>query len=199
MTETNSAASPWNKGKITGPKPPLRPSHGWANVPSWIWRSAAATWQCSISPLTASCAAATSLRCASLTWHPNGYAMDSANVRQRTIGTPVRFELTEPTRQAPDDYLRLASCKPGDYLFPGRQGSDRPLAMRQYARLVSKWVGSIGLDPRKFATHSLRRYQSDVDLLPYRKPACGPTFAVTAHRSCHLHSRMRRQIRSGLS
>ena len=30
MTETNSAASPWNKGKITGPKPPLRPSHVWA-------------------------------------------------------------------------------------------------------------------------------------------------------------------------
>jgi len=34
MTETNSAAAvprpAWNKGKITGPKPPLRPSHVWA-------------------------------------------------------------------------------------------------------------------------------------------------------------------------
>jgi hypothetical protein len=28
---------------------------------------------------------------------------------------------------------------------------------RQYARHVSKWVGGIGLDPSKFATHSLRR------------------------------------------
>jgi hypothetical protein len=27
----------------------------------------------------------------------------------------------------------------------------------QYARLVSEWIGSIGLDPRLFGTHSLRR------------------------------------------
>jgi len=34
MTETTSTAGDsrpaWNKGKITGPKPPLRPSHVWA-------------------------------------------------------------------------------------------------------------------------------------------------------------------------
>ena len=28
---------------------------------------------------------------------------------------------------------------------------------RQYARLVARWVSSIGLDPLKFATHSMRR------------------------------------------
>jgi site-specific recombinase XerD len=28
---------------------------------------------------------------------------------------------------------------------------------RQYARLVSRWVASIGLDSKLFATHSLRR------------------------------------------
>jgi hypothetical protein len=31
---------------------------------------------------------------------PNGYAVDRANVRQRKTGRPVRFELTEATRQA---------------------------------------------------------------------------------------------------
>jgi integrase len=31
------------------------------------------------------------------------------------------------------------------------------LSTRPYARLVSKWVGGIGLDASKFATHSLRR------------------------------------------
>jgi hypothetical protein len=34
MTEIASAARllrpPWNNGKITGPRPPLRPSHVWA-------------------------------------------------------------------------------------------------------------------------------------------------------------------------
>ena len=36
-------------------------------------------------------------------------------------------------------------------------GHNSPLTTRQYARLVSKWVGGIGLDPRKFATHSMHR------------------------------------------
>ena len=27
----------------------------------------------------------------------------------------------------------------------------------QYARLVAEWIGSIGLDPHLFGTHSLRR------------------------------------------
>jgi integrase len=31
------------------------------------------------------------------------------------------------------------------------------LTTRQYARLVSEWVASIGLDPMQFGTHSLRR------------------------------------------
>jgi integrase len=88
---------------------------------------------------------------------PNGYAIDRANVRQRKTGRPVRFELTEPTRQALDDYLRIADRKPSEYLFPGRRDPNRPLTTRQYARLVSKWVGGIGLDPRKFATYSMRR------------------------------------------
>jgi integrase len=31
------------------------------------------------------------------------------------------------------------------------------LTTRQYARLVFEWVRGIGLDPLKFATHSMRR------------------------------------------
>ena len=88
---------------------------------------------------------------------PNGYAMDRANVRQGKTGRPVRFELTEPTRQALDDYLRGIDRKPGAYLFPGRRDQHRHLTTHQYARLVSRGVGGIGLDPRKFATHSMRR------------------------------------------
>jgi integrase len=36
---------------------------------------------------------------------PHGYAVDRASVRQRKTGRPVRFEITEQTRQAIDDYL----------------------------------------------------------------------------------------------
>ena len=48
---------------------------------------------------------------------PNGYAVDRANVRQRKTGRPVRFELTEVTRQALDDYLRSATGKQGNACF----------------------------------------------------------------------------------
>ena len=88
---------------------------------------------------------------------PNGYATDRATVRQRKTGQPVRFELTEQTRQAVDEYLRAAGKKPGDFMFSGRRGPDRSMTTRQYARLVSEWIASIGLDPHVFGTHSLRR------------------------------------------
>ena len=78
---------------------------------------------------------------------PNGYAFDRANVRQRKTGRPIRFELTETPRQALDDDLRGSDRRPGAYLFPGRRDQDRPLTTRQYARLVSRWVVGIGLDP----------------------------------------------------
>ena len=90
-----------------------------------------------------------------MTWRPT--ATPSSNVRQRKTGRPVRFELTEVTRQAVDDYLRVSGRKEGQCLFPGRRGPDAHLTTRQYARLVADWVGGIGLDPLKYATHSMRR------------------------------------------
>src|SRR5262245_23707858 len=74
----------WNKGKLTGPKPPLRPGHVW---------SIRAKLQLE-------------RRTRDLAVAPNGYAVDRATIRQRKTGRPVRFELTEVTRQALDDYLR---------------------------------------------------------------------------------------------
>ena len=78
-------------------------------------------------------------------------------MRQKKTGRPVRFELTEQTRQAVDDYIKAAGKKPGEFLFSGRGGHNRCMTTRQYARLVSIWVATIGLDPHFFGTHSLRR------------------------------------------
>ena len=93
---------------------------------------------------------------------PNGYALDRATVRQRKTGRPVRFELTEQTRQAIDDYLRSTGRQLGQFLFAGRGGETRGLTTRQYARLVGDWIASIGLDPLKFGTHSLRRTKATI-------------------------------------
>jgi integrase len=88
---------------------------------------------------------------------PNGYSVDRATVRQKKTGRAVKFELTEQTRQAVDDYLRASGKKPGEFMFTGRRGSGRSITTRQYARLVSEWIADIGLDPHLFGTHSLRR------------------------------------------
>ena len=87
---------------------------------------------------------------------PNGYAIDRATVRQRKTGRPVRFELTEHTRQAVDDYLKVSRKKPGEFLFTAPK-SGRSMTPRQYGRLVSDWLIGIGLDPHLYGTHSLRR------------------------------------------
>jgi integrase len=65
--------------------------------------------------------------------------------------------LSEQTRQAVDDYLATTGKRPGELLFTGHREPSRSLTTRQYARLVAEWIGSIGLDPRLFGTHSLRR------------------------------------------
>src|SRR5690349_13129507 len=41
-------------------------------------------------------------------------------------------------------------------LFAGRR-ADVPLSLRQYARIVKRWIASAGLDPSRYGAHSLRR------------------------------------------
>ena len=53
--------------------------------------------------------------------------------------------------------LRAADKKPGDFLFAAPRRPGHGLSTRQYARLVSDWIRTIGLDPCMFGTHSLRR------------------------------------------
>ncbi len=88
---------------------------------------------------------------------PNGYTVDRATVRQKKTGRPVKFELTDQTRQAVDDYLKATGKNPGEFLFTGRRGLGQCITTRQYSRLLSEWIASIGLDPKLFGTHSLRR------------------------------------------
>jgi len=99
----------------------------------------------------------------------SGYTADRAMVRQKKTGRPVRFELSEQTRQAIDDYLKVADKRPGEFLFTGRRDAESAITTRQYARLVSEWIGSIGLDPRLFGTHSLRRTKATFNLPAHRQ------------------------------
>src|SRR5690349_18580849 len=111
--------APWNKGSLIGAKPPLRQKHVWAiRTMLQVERSKRdlAMFNLAIDSKLRGCdvVAVTVDDIA-----PNGYAIDRATVRQRKTGRPVRFELTEQTRQAVDDYLKASHKKAGEFLFTG--------------------------------------------------------------------------------
>jgi integrase len=151
------ARTPWNKGKLIGAKPPLRPKHVWSIRTRLMVEGRTrelAMFNLAIDSKLRGCDVM-ALKVEDVA--PNGYTIERATVRQRKTGRPVKFELTEQTRQAIEDYLRASGKKSGEFLFTSRRRSDRCMSTRQYARLVAEWIGSIGLDPRLFGTHSLRR------------------------------------------
>jgi integrase len=148
---------PWNKGKLIGPKPPLRPKHVWSIRTRLVIAGRIrdlAMFNLAIDSKLRGCDVV-ALKVEDVA--PNGYAIDRATVRQRKTGRPVRFELTDQTRQAIEDYLRQSGKKPGEFLFTSCRRPGHCMTTRQYARLVAEWIGSIGLDPKLFGTHSLRR------------------------------------------
>ena len=154
--------APWNKGKLTGAKPPLRPKHVWSIRTKLQIEGRArdlAMFNLAIDSKLRGCDVV-AIRVEDVA--AGGYAADRATVRQKKTGRPVRFELSEQTRQAVDDYLKATGKRPGEFLFTGRRGPDRNMTTRQYARLVSEWIGSVGLDPRLFGTHSLRRTKASL-------------------------------------
>jgi len=119
--KTAAARIPWNKGKLTGQKPPLQPRHVWA-IRTQLQLTGRvrdlALFNLAIDSKLRGCDVV-SLRVEDVA--PLGYALDRATVRQKKTGRPVKFEMTDHTRAAIDDYLRLKSRKPRDFLFGGRK------------------------------------------------------------------------------
>src|SRR5215831_11970884 len=138
---------PWNKDKLIGAKPPLRQKHVWA-IRSMLQNERnkrdLAMFNLAIDSKLHGCDVV-AIKVDDVA--PNGYTVDRATVRQRKTGRPVRFELTEHTRQAIDAYLKSSRKKLGEFLFTSPR-SGRSMTPRQYGRLVSDWLIGIGLDPR---------------------------------------------------
>jgi integrase len=152
-----TSRTPWNKGKLIGAKPPLRPKQVWAIRTRLMIEGRTrdlAIFNLAIDSKLRGCDVV-ALKVEDIA--PNGYAIDRATIRQRKTGRPVKFELTDQTRQAVDDYLRASGKKPGEFLFTSRRHKGLCMTTRQYARLVSEWIAGIGLDAKLFGRHSLRR------------------------------------------
>ena len=107
--------APWNKGRLIGAKPPLRQKHVWAirgMLQNERNKRDLAMFNLAIDSKLRGCDVVT-IKVDDIA--PNGYAINRATVRQRKTGRPVRFELTEHTRQAVDDYLKLSRKKLGGW------------------------------------------------------------------------------------
>jgi integrase len=149
--------TPWNKGRLAGQKSPLKLKDVWAiRIRLQLSRQHRnlALFNLALDSKLRACDLV-GLRLCDV-WS-GGRVNHRATIRQKKTGRPVRFEITEQTRDAISRWVWLYGHDRNDYLFPSRKVSSLHLSTRQYARLVSGWVNEIGLNPSDYGTHSLRR------------------------------------------
>ena len=148
---------PWNKGRLTGQKPALQPKHVWAIRTRLQLANKIRDLALLNLAIDSKLRGCDVVRLLADEIAPNDLCVDRATIRQRKTGRPVRFEITEQTRQSVQAHLTARKHQQSPYLFPSRNNPYEHLSTRQYARLVSGWIGSIGLDAKLYGTHSLRR------------------------------------------
>lgn len=148
---------PWNKGKLIGQKPPLKPQDIWAiriHLQNRRRIRDLAMFNLAIDSKLRGCDLV-NLRVRDI-MHGN-QILARAMIMQRKTQRPVQFELTDPTRTAVAAWIEMAKLKPEQCLFPSRLVESPHLSTRQYARIVHQWVAAIGLDSTVYGTHTMRR------------------------------------------
>lgn len=154
---TNGHRIPWNKGRLLGPKPPLKPKEIWAiriRLQMGHRVRDLALFNLAIDSKLRGCDLV-ALRVHDVA--QGSRVASRAIVMQKKTQRPVQFEITEQTRDAVAAWIAAAQLKPEQFLFPSRVSASPHLSTRQYSRIVGLWAASIGLDPAAYGTHSLRR------------------------------------------
>ena len=149
--------APCQRHRLTGQKPPLKPKEVWAiriRLQINEHKRDLALFNLAIDSKLRSCDLV-ALKVGDVV--TGGSVRERAIIVQRKTGRPVQFELTEQTRDAVHAWIEQRSLGMDAHLFPSRVHDHPHLSTRQYARIVNQWVASIGLDPHKYGTHSLRR------------------------------------------
>ena len=153
---------PWNKGKLTGQKPPLKLKEIWAiRIRLQLSKQIRdlALFNLAIDSKLRSCDLV-KIRVRDVT---HGATVSRrAMVMQQKTGLPVQFEITEQTRESISNWINHAELMSDDYLFRSRNWISSHISTRQYARLVDNWVRDIGLDPAEYGTHSMRRTKASL-------------------------------------
>ena len=148
---------PWNKGQLIGQKRPLKPKDVWAirvRLELGGSRRDVALFNLAIDSKLRACDL---VRLKVQDLYVGSRARERATVIQKKTGRPVQFEISPQTRAALETLLGSTGQSYGEYLFPSRFHASDHLSIRQYARLVHKWVEAAGLDTVVYGTHSMRR------------------------------------------
>ncbi|WP_224043291.1 tyrosine-type recombinase/integrase [Paraburkholderia unamae] len=153
---------PWNKGKLTGHKPPLKPREIWV-IRTRLQMSS------NIRELAMfNLAIDSKLRACDLTRLlvqdvcQGSHGGSRAMVMQQKTQRPVQFEITEQARLILEAWIKARRLKSADYLFPSRMHASPHISTRQYARMVHRWISSIGLDDTAFGTHTMHRTKTSL-------------------------------------
>jgi integrase len=193
---------PWNKGKLTGAKPPLRPKHVLSIRTKLQIEGRSrdlAMFNLAIDSKLRGCDVV-AIRVEDVAG--GGYTADRATVRQRKTGRPVRFELSEQTRQAVDDYLKATGKRPGEFLLTSRRGPNRNMTTRHMP--VSSPRGSAASDWTRDCSGRIHYdAQKPPDLPPDRQsqgcPALARAYQDRKHGQISWHRSRRCTRNSGTS
>ena len=157
-----SSRQTWNKGKLLGQKPPLKLKEVW-EIRVRLQLSSnlreLALFNLAIDSKLRGCDLV-KLKVRDVAH--GDQVLKRAMVMQQKTHQPVQFEITEQTRSAVSEWIKQAKLKSDDYLFPSRIHGSPHITTRQYARIVEKWVASIGLNPADYGTHSFRRTKASL-------------------------------------
>lgn len=148
---------PWNKGKLSGQKAPLRLRDIWAiRVRLQLSHKVRdlALFDLAIDSKLRACDLV-KLRVRDIA-HADHISARAIILQQKTR-RPVQFEITEQTREAIAAWIMDAGLESDSYLFPSRIHDSPHLPTRQYARIVDEWIAGIGLDVAAYGTHTMRR------------------------------------------
>mgnify|MGYP000453844257 CR=1 FL=1 len=148
---------PWNKGKITGQKPPLKLNEVWAiriRLQIADKKRDLALFNLALDSKLRSCDLV-KLKVSDVA-HGTRIAKRSTVMQMKTK-RPVQFEITKQTRNSLSELIKSQNLSGTDYLFKSRFHQSDHITTRQYARILKTWIEGIGLDPYDYGTHSIRR------------------------------------------
>lgn len=88
-----------------------------------------------------------------------GQVADSFTVIQQKTRKPVAVKLERSTQNSLQQWIEYEDKSLDDFIFTGltRTTKGMSISASHYRILVKQWVRHIGLDPKNYSTHSLRR------------------------------------------